>query len=173
MPYLNMRRVREMMAKREEKMRKEWEQEKHHMNPTTKIIQLETELEITRKELANQTLKFRLMSEEVKGLRLRDEEMARRNELLVESNGKLKGNYQIIFKDYQVCKSICGEVERALGLVAGRDNEQKVRERLGGLLSSSEPHELECTLRDQLSAKRLHHVFESNTAKLHKRNHTL
>ena len=82
-PYLNMKKVREMMAKREEKMRKEWEQEKHHVNPTNKIIQLETELEITRKELSNQTLKFRLMTDEVKGLKLKIEEMEKRNELLV------------------------------------------------------------------------------------------
>lgn len=137
-PYLNMKKVREMMAKREEKMRKEWEQEKHHVNPTNKIIQLETELEITRKELSNQTLKFRLMTDEVKDLKLKIEEMEKRNELLVESNLKLKSNYQIIFKDYQACKSLSTEVERVMGLVVGRDNQQKIKERLGILLSANQ-----------------------------------
>jgi hypothetical protein len=37
-----MKKVREMMAKREEKIRKDWEQEKNHVNPTSKIIQLES-----------------------------------------------------------------------------------------------------------------------------------
>lgn len=51
------------MAKRDTKLRKEIEAEGRHINPTDKIIKLETELDITRKELTSQTLKFRNMSE--------------------------------------------------------------------------------------------------------------
>lgn len=54
------------MAKRDTKLRKEIEAEGRHINPTDKIIKLETELDITRKELTSQTLKFRNMSEELK-----------------------------------------------------------------------------------------------------------
>jgi hypothetical protein len=65
-PYLNMKKVRELMMKREEKLKKEIEAEGHHVNPTNKIIQLESELDITRKELTSQMLKFRTMIEENK-----------------------------------------------------------------------------------------------------------
>lgn len=54
----------------------------------------------------------------------------------MESNFKLKNNYHNIYKDYQVCKAISSEVERALGLIVGQDNQQKVREKLGALLGT-------------------------------------
>lgn len=54
------------MAKRDNKIRKQIEADARHVNPTDKIIKLETQLEITRKELTNQTLKFRNMSEQLK-----------------------------------------------------------------------------------------------------------
>ena len=44
-------------------MKKEIEAEGHNINPTTKIIQLETELDINRKDLTNQMLKFRTMTD--------------------------------------------------------------------------------------------------------------
>ena len=56
-------KIRELMAKREKKIRKEVEAEAKRINPTDKIIKLETELDITRKELASQTLKFRHMQD--------------------------------------------------------------------------------------------------------------
>ena len=43
-PYLNMMKIREVMAKRDSKLRKEVEAEGRHINPTDKIIKLETEL---------------------------------------------------------------------------------------------------------------------------------
>ena len=51
------------MSKRDTKLRKQIQAEGWHINPTDKIIKLETELEITRKQLTSQTLKFRNMSE--------------------------------------------------------------------------------------------------------------
>lgn len=48
-PYLNMVKIRDMMAKREKKIRKEVEADNKRINPTDKIIKLETELDITRK----------------------------------------------------------------------------------------------------------------------------
>lgn len=42
----------------------------------------------------------------------------------------------MVYKDYQLCKSITMEVERALGMAVGRDNEHKVRERLAVVLGS-------------------------------------
>lgn len=70
-------------------------------------------------------------------IRLKIDELEKRNELLVQSNFKLKNNYHLIYKDYQVCKSISSEVERALGLIVGQDNQQKVREKLGALIGAS------------------------------------
>lgn len=105
-PYLNMVKVREIMAKRENKMRKEIEADNRHINPTDKIIKLETELEITRKELTNQSLKFRTMEDELKQALRVNEELMCRNELIQEANEKLRVQYQNTFKDYQLTKII-------------------------------------------------------------------
>lgn len=78
-PYLNMKKVRELMMKREEKMRKEIEAEGHHINPTNKIIQLEHELAITRKEVTSQMLKFRIMIDENKRMTQHIAELEQRN----------------------------------------------------------------------------------------------
>ena len=56
-------------------MRKEIEAEGHHVNPTNKIIQLETELDITRKELTSQMLKFRIMQDDNKRMVLHIQEL--------------------------------------------------------------------------------------------------
>lgn len=61
-----MMKIREMMSKKENRIRKEVEAANHHINPTDKIIKLETELDITRKELTHQSLKFRNMAEDLK-----------------------------------------------------------------------------------------------------------
>lgn len=63
------------MAKREKKIRKEVEADNKRINPTDKIIKLETELDITRKELASQTLKFRRIQEDFQRLLRINEEL--------------------------------------------------------------------------------------------------
>lgn len=62
------------------------------------------------------------MKDEIKFLRLKIDELGQRNELLIESNSKLKNNYQIIYKDYQLCRSIAAEVERAMGMYVSKEN---------------------------------------------------
>lgn len=114
-PYLNMMKIREIMAKRDNKLRKEIEAEGRHINPTDKIIKLETELDITRKELTSQTLKFRNMSEELKAALKLIEELQYRNDLLVHANERLQANYRNMYKDYQFTKIIALRVEKAMG----------------------------------------------------------
>lgn len=87
-------------------MRKEIEAEGHHVNPTNKIIQLETELDITRKELTSQMLKFRIMQDDNKRMVLHIQELEERNQIIARSNETLTVNYRNIYKDYQICKSI-------------------------------------------------------------------
>ena len=114
-PYLNMKKVRELMMRREEKFKKEMEAEGHHVNPTNKIIQLEGELDITRKELTSQMLKFRTMADDHKKMVLHIAELENRNSLLATSNATLSQNYHRVYNDYQLCKSVTNEVERVLG----------------------------------------------------------
>ena len=134
-PYLNMKKVRELMMKREEKMKKEIEAEGHNINPTTKIIQLETELDITRKELTNQTLKFRTMTDENRRMVQHIAEMENRLEVLIKANNSLSQNYRNMYKDYQLCKSITNEVERLLGRkISDEKNVLDAREELSTLL---------------------------------------
>lgn len=126
-PYLNMKKVRELMMRREEKYRKEIEADNHHVNPTTKIIQLETQLDITRKELTNQMLKFRTMSDDLRSMALHIAEMEKRNEMLVNSNQAVQANYRKMYEDYQRCRSVTNEVERALGKITDCTNMLRVR----------------------------------------------
>lgn len=44
LPYLNMMKVRDLMAKREVKLKKEMDDQNGNINPTVKIIRLEGEL---------------------------------------------------------------------------------------------------------------------------------
>lgn len=129
-PYLNMKKVRELMMRREEKFKKEMEAEGHHVNPTNKIIQLEGELDITRKELTSQMLKFRTMADDHKKMVLHIAELENRNSLLATSNATLSQNYHRVYNDYQLCKSVTNEVERVLGKQITQNNLLDAREEL-------------------------------------------
>lgn len=70
MPYLSMMKVRDMMAKREDKIKKQMDNNSSKkMNPTEKIIKLELEIDISRKETAHQTLRYRELLDENKKMR--------------------------------------------------------------------------------------------------------
>ena len=137
-PFLNMKRVRELMAKREEKMKKEIEAEGHHVNPTNKIIQLETELDITRKELTSTMLKFRQMQEDNRRMVGELAEVETQNDMLIKSNETLSNNYRNVYRDYQLCRSITNEVEHLLGRKISSDKEViGAREELSTILLPS------------------------------------
>ena len=78
-PGLNMLKVRELMAKRENKIKKDMDEANANINPTTKIIRLERELEVSRKELTNLMLKYRTVEDHNKKILIFIQELESRN----------------------------------------------------------------------------------------------